>query len=127
MCYVILILASTVRVLVSECCVPNLWGSSPLSCSLLPTIWFRSLATQLPSDGPSPFPLPTSPSLRICGADLQEDVEQRDRAEDGYLVGGREALCLIVEKSVVSTRAADAMKKILLKKTTNAEGCAVGC
>ena len=54
----------------SLCGVPNLWGASPLNCSPLRTIWFRSLETQLPSDDappPPPFPLPTSPSLSIYG------------------------------------------------------------
>ena len=35
------------------------------------------------------------------------DGEQRDRAEDGYMVGQREVLRLIVQKGVVVIEAAD--------------------
>ena len=45
----------------SECGVSNLWGASPLCCSPLCTIWFRSLATQLPSDENPPPPPGFSP------------------------------------------------------------------
>ena len=38
---------------------------------------------------------------------MQHDVDQRDRAGDKRLVSGLEAICLIVQKSVVSTKAVD--------------------
>ena len=39
--------------------------------------------------------------------DLPQDVDQRDEAGDGRLVSGLEAIRLIVQKSVVSTKAVD--------------------
>ena len=67
------------------------------------------LRALVPSNEPQPpfFFLPTLPLLCICGADLQWDVEQRDGAEDSYLVNGREAIRLIVQKSSLLIEATD--------------------
>ena len=43
----------------------------------------------------------------LCREDLQHDVDQRDGAGDERLVSGLEAICLLVQKSVVSTKAVD--------------------
>ena len=97
------VIASTVHVGSSECGVPNLWGASPLSCSLLHTIWFRSLATQLPSDEHTHTPLFPSRLRPVCPSvakDLQQDVEQRDGLEDGCLVDGRRATRSLLEKAL---------------------------
>ena len=44
--------------------------------------------------------------MDLLREDLQKDGEQRNRAEDGRLVIGCEAICLIVKKRRVVTEAA---------------------
>ena len=74
--------------------------------------------TQLPPDDDPPpfFPSQLRPVCPSVAKDLQQDVEQRDELEDGCFVDGRQAIRLLVQKSVVSTKAADGEKKMLNDK-----------